>query len=84
MKAFENWLHFTKWENDLKSIFIRVIREIRDKTRFQPKDAKSTPSKIGLKGWAGSPLHAAVKHQNLSIAGIPYQPRERNLLPLLW
>ena len=52
MKAFENWLHFTKWENDLKSIFIRVIREIRGKTRFQRKDAKIAQSKAGLKSWA--------------------------------
>ena len=63
---------------------MRVIREIRGKIRFQPKDAKSTPSKTGRQGWAGNPLPAVFINENLFIAGIPYQPRENNLLPLLW
>ncbi|MEI6078156.1 MAG: hypothetical protein WCS94_21425, partial [Verrucomicrobiota bacterium] len=52
--------------------------------RFQLKIPAQLRQKTGRNGWAGSPLHAVAINENLSIAGIPYQPGEWKLLPLLW
>jgi len=54
------------------------------KLGFNAKMPNQLHQKAGRNGWAGSPLHAVVINENLTIAEIPYQPRERNLLPLLW